>query len=124
VADGSAAKAFGAEFADTGTLDDVPKAVLEELAKRTPGFMAWQQERWLCCCDDAAAYLGRAGAAELAGELAGARPAVERWLRQECGLASGAVGRTIAGMGKDREPTAYVFRCLHCAAYLAYSDEA
>jgi len=124
VADGSAAKAFGAEFADTGTLDDVPKAVLEELAKRTPGFMAWQQERWLCCCDDAAAYLGRAGAAELAGELAGARPAVERWLRQECGLASGEVGRTIAGMGKDREPTAYVFRCLHCAAYLAYSDEA
>ena len=124
MADGSAAKAFGAEFADTGTLDDVPKAVLEELAKRTPGFMAWQQERWLCCCDDAAAYLGRAGAAELAGELAGARPAVERWLRQECGLASGEVGRTIAGMGKDREPTAYVFRCLHCAAYLAYSDEA
>ena len=52
VADGSAAKQFGAEFTDTGTLDDVPKAVLEELAKRMPGFMAWQQERWLCCCDD------------------------------------------------------------------------
>ena len=40
VADGSAAKQFGAEFTDTGTLDDVPKAMLEELAKRTPGFMA------------------------------------------------------------------------------------
>ncbi len=70
VADGSAAKAFGAEFTDTGTLDDVPKAVLEELVKRTPGFTAWQQEQWLCCCQDAAAYLGRAGAAELAGEWA------------------------------------------------------
>ena len=75
-------------------------------------------------CDDAAAYLGRAGATELAGELAAARPALERWLREECGMAGAEVGRTIASMGKDSEPTAYVFRCLHCAAYLAYSDEA
>ena len=41
VADGSAAQQFGAEFTDTETLEDVPKAVLEELAKRTPGFRAW-----------------------------------------------------------------------------------
>jgi len=26
-------------------------------------------------------------------------------------------------MGKDSEPTAYVFRCLPCEAYLAYRDE-
>lgn len=84
--------------------------------------MAWQQESWLCCCNDAAAYLGRAGATELAGEWAEARPAVEHWLRQECGLVGAEVGRAIAGLGS--EVTAYVFRCLHCATYLAYGDEA
>ena len=30
----------------------------------------------------------------------------------------------IAGLSKDNEPTAYVFRCLHCAKLHAYADEA
>ena len=77
MADGSSAKQFGTEFTDTGTLDEVPTAVNEELGKRTPGFMAWQQKRWLCCCNDAAANLGRAGETALAGEWAKSRPAVE-----------------------------------------------
>jgi uncharacterized protein CbrC (UPF0167 family) len=29
----------------------------------------------------------------------------------------------IAALKKDEEPTAYVFRCLHCGKYLAYADE-
>jgi len=60
VADGSAAKQFQAEFTDAGTIDGVSDEILTELATRTPGFEAWQQETWLTCCADAAAYLGRA----------------------------------------------------------------
>jgi uncharacterized protein CbrC (UPF0167 family) len=103
IADGSAAKQFGAEFAD---------AEMEEIACRTPGFNAWQQEQWLTCCDDAAAFLGPAGAAELKGKFADAIPAVEQdwdgdWHDLE----------------KDGEPTAYIFQCLHCKQYLAYVDQ-
>jgi uncharacterized protein CbrC (UPF0167 family) len=77
IADGSAARKFGAEFADAGTLDDVDDDVMDEIAHRTPGSDAWQQEQWLTCCDDAAAYLGRAGNAELKGRFAEAIPAIE-----------------------------------------------
>ena len=116
VADGSAAKRFQAEFTDAGTVEGVSDSVLTELATRTPGFTAWQQEQWLTCCDDAAAFLGRAGEAELNGELAPARPAVNRWMKDEYG--------EVFALSKESEPTAYVFRCLHCKKYLAYTDEA
>ena len=53
-----------------------------------------------------------------------ARSAVEHWLRQQCGLVGAEVGRAIAGLGKDSEVTAYVFRCLPCETYLAYGDKA
>jgi uncharacterized protein CbrC (UPF0167 family) len=50
-----------AEFTDVGVgvPNDVPQAVLEEVSQRTPGFLGWQQERWLYHCSDAAAFLGR-----------------------------------------------------------------
>jgi uncharacterized protein len=70
IADGSAARQFGATFADSGLMDDVPDAVREEIAQRTPGFEAWQQEQWLECCHDGAAFLGLAGAAELKSQFA------------------------------------------------------
>ncbi len=124
VADGSAARQFRAEFTDTGTLDGVPESVVEELGKRTPGFEAWQQEQWLTCCQDAAAYLGRAGAAELKGEFAGAVPALKKWIKDEYGIGGKDRDEMIAGLKKDGEPSAYVFRCLHCAKLLAYADEA
>ncbi|MBI2689038.1 MAG: CbrC family protein [Acidobacteria bacterium] len=104
VADGSAAKRFPARFADTGTVDGISTEIREELETKTPGFEAWQQEQWMVCCKDAAAYLGRAGASELKNEFAAAIPALKRWVKDE--------------------PTAYIFRCLHCQNYLAYADDA
>src|SRR4051812_22558639 len=52
IADGSAHERFDAEFTDTsgiggyGDWEDVPQAVVEEVAYRTPGFNGWQQEMW------------------------------------------------------------------------------
>ncbi|MBY4715933.1 CbrC family protein [Burkholderia cepacia] len=42
---------FGAAFSGTdgiggGECDEVPDAVVSEIACRTPGFRGWQQERW------------------------------------------------------------------------------
>jgi uncharacterized protein CbrC (UPF0167 family) len=58
IADGSAAERFGAELTEVD--GDVPEPVLVELTTRTPGFIGWQQERWLTHCGDGAAYLGKA----------------------------------------------------------------
>lgn len=58
IADGSAAKKFRAVFTDTAPLDGISNEICNELETRTPGFNALQQEQWLTCCDDAAAYLG------------------------------------------------------------------
>jgi uncharacterized protein CbrC (UPF0167 family) len=67
IADGSAAERFDANFTDAwGGPGDVPMPVLEEITRRTPGFSAWQQDRWLHHCDDGCAFLSVVGRKELA----------------------------------------------------------
>ena len=122
IADGSAAKRFGATFCDTGTLD-VPDAVREEIETRTPGFIAWQQESWLGCCDDGAAFLGSAGAKELRGKFSEARPSVEQVLRDDYDLSGKELKEFVDSLSTESDPTAYLFRCLHCHKYLSYVDQ-
>ena len=40
---------------------------IDELFKRTPGYVSWQGEKWLACCDDYCEYLGDVGYDELKG---------------------------------------------------------
>ena len=122
VADGSAAATFDAAFTDLGDEgpDGLPVQVLEEVTRRTPGFSAWQHERWLFHCDDAAAFLGAVGWDELS-----AHPeAVAAVLLQVAG--SGIAGEDaeafVGSLDVDGASTAYLFRCLHCGAHLAYAD--
>jgi hypothetical protein len=66
IADDSAHKSFDAGFADpAGFADEIPPDIVEEISCRTPGFNTWQQEKWLTCCGDAAAFLEPAGHAEI-----------------------------------------------------------
>jgi uncharacterized protein CbrC (UPF0167 family) len=123
IADGSAAKKFGATFADAGTMDGVSGEVMEEIECRTPGFEAWQQETWLTCCNDAAAFLGAAGASELKSQFPAAILAVKKHLAEDYDLAGKELEGFFNGLKKGGEPTAYVFRCLHCESYLAYVDQ-
>jgi uncharacterized protein CbrC (UPF0167 family) len=123
IADGSAAKRFGATFADSGLMDDVTPEVREEIAKRTPGYEAWQQEQWLSCCQDAAAFLGLAGAAELNARFPEAISAVKKCLAIDYELSGAELDEFFESLRKDDQPTAYIFRCLHCNRYLAYVDQ-
>jgi uncharacterized protein CbrC (UPF0167 family) len=71
IADGSAAEEYNCEFTDSAPLADLKPSILEEVAKRTPGYVSWQENEWQVCCDDACAYHGDATKAEveaLAGE--------------------------------------------------------
>jgi len=124
VADGSAAATFHAEFTDLGVdepgRDSVSADVLDELAHRTPGFSAWQQERWLFHCSDAAAYLGAVGWDELSEHPDAAqavREQVAGW-----GMDADDVEAFVGSLDVDGASTAYLFRCLHCQVHLAYAD--
>ncbi|MGV9805299.1 CbrC family protein [Micromonospora chersina] len=122
IADGSAAAQFEAKFTDItwSVPDDVSEAPTDEVLHRTPGFSGWQQERWLHHCGDAAAFLGAAGVAELAG-LPDALESLRREGRLD-GWPADQIERYLAALDKNGQPTAYLFRCLHCGVHLAYSD--
>lgn len=124
IADGTAHELFDAEFTDMASIgggdqwEEVPEAVAEEVAYRTPGFSGWQQERWFTHCADAAAFLGVVGHEEL--EEIGAE-AVEA-IRKEADLSGREWECYYKALDKEGSPTAYIFRCLHCGAYGGYSD--
>jgi uncharacterized protein CbrC (UPF0167 family) len=123
IADGTAAKRFGARFNDTGSTDGITDQVREEVESRTPGYSAWQEEQWLACCGDAAAFLGLAGAVELKRDFPDAIPAVKTYLRDEYSLSKDEMEEFFSALSKEDMPTAYIFRCLHCRKFLAYVDE-
>ncbi|HSH58283.1 MAG TPA: CbrC family protein [Acidimicrobiales bacterium] len=122
IADGTAAVRFGATFFDIGwgISADVAPAVLDELSHRTPSFTGWQQEHWLYHCDDAAAYLGRASYQRLRRHP----DALEMLLHEndDYGWSEAASSEWVRQMSTEGSPTAYLFRCLHCHADLAYAD--
>src|SRR5262249_8452694 len=119
IADGSAARRFQATFNDTELLEGVSREVVEEIEQRTPGFDAWQQEEWLGCCSDAAEFLGVTGAAELRDRFPEAIPAVKAYIRDNYDLHGNELDGFFDGLSKSGEPSAYLFRCLHCRRYLA-----
>lgn len=113
IADGSAAREFGAEFTTVdGEPNDVGGDVLDEVVHRTPGFAGWQQERWLFHCADAAAFLGRVG-----WEAIGGMEDVVESL-----VADGWARDALPHLHADGDLTAYLFRCLACGKHLAFAD--
>jgi uncharacterized protein CbrC (UPF0167 family) len=123
IANGTAAKKFSATFNYAGTMEDVTLAIREEIEQRTPGFYSWQDNGWLACCHDAAAFLGVAGSEELQKNFPKAIPAVKKHLREDYDLSGDDLQEFFDALTKDDQPTAYVFQCLHCQGYLAYVDQ-
>ena len=127
IASGAAHEKFGATFTDADALADglnpphtpIRTDAIDEVTKRTPGFNGWQQERWLVHCDEPCAFLGPAGRTEIASYSSGD---LLESLRTDVAMTNDAFESYLARLDKDREPTAYVFQCLHCSRLLGYSD--
>lgn len=110
VSDGSAAKKFSGEFNDTHHLECcAPALVIDEVARRTPGFTAWQQPYWVGHCGDACAFMGEATAAELDG-VSGV--AVDELLKDN-GLELG-MWEDIKRNYDTSSTTVFRFDCIHC----------
>jgi len=111
IADGSFAARFDAEFTDPDPLAGLDSEIVDEVTRRTPGYSGWQVEQWMTHCDDAAAFLGPVGYQELQGH-----PEAMEQLRPDLG------DDGLASLSRDGSPTAYLFRCRHCAVELADWD--
>ena len=125
IAEGRAAERLDASFTDEaeiggyGEWDEVAESVIEEVARRTPGFSGWQQERWWTHCGDAAQFLGAAGKAEL---LAYGEQAVAA-IRESAEIEDDAQWEAFfAALDQHGSPCAYVFRCSKCGALGGYQD--
>ncbi|MDG4780720.1 CbrC family protein [Micromonospora sp. WMMD961] len=112
---------MNAQFSDAVDVpDDVPVHIVEEVTQRTPGFYGWQQSSWLYHCGDAAAFLGPAGYSDLT-----TYPDALAMVRDSCyqlGWSQQETEAFLPQLDRASEPTAYLFRCLHCGAHLASWD--
>jgi uncharacterized protein CbrC (UPF0167 family) len=124
IADGSAHEAFDVEFIDAASIgrgwEPVTEPIVDEVAYRTPGFAAWQQERWFTHCGDAAAFLGQADGNDLTGRWKSAA----HLIRAESSLGKSEWADLLQQLakGKAGSPTAYVFECLRCGQLGGYWD--
>lgn len=112
IADGSAAARFGALFNDPHPLEEagVAAEVIEEVSKRTPGYLSWQQEVWLTHCGDACEFHGDATVAEVQQ----AAPATKaRWL-DDYGQDEASWERTVNAYEPGGDISLFKFRCRHC----------
>jgi uncharacterized protein CbrC (UPF0167 family) len=125
IADGSAHDEFDVSFVDEALIPDgIPPEVVAEIAFRTPGFSGWQQEKWLGCCGDAAAFLEPAGYGEIRAKYPQLEGTLMTYIVQELEISGAAATRFLASLHRDNGPTAYVFACRHCDNKLAYIDYA
>lgn len=115
--DGSAAEKFGCEFVQYAEEVSDP-AKRDELFHRTPGYMSWQGENWLACCDDYCEYLGPVGMEEL-DELGIGDEAIDEYCATEPAYPKDVVTEYLS---KEGDLTGYLFRCLHCGKYRLYVD--
>jgi uncharacterized protein CbrC (UPF0167 family) len=123
IADGSAAEKFDASFMDAASLpDEIARDTVAEIATRTPGFNAWQQEKWLTCCGDAAAFLEPVGHADIRARYPQIEGALMMYIVHELGISGAAATRFLQALDRDNGPTAYVFACRHCDNKPAYVD--
>ncbi|MFV0422564.1 CbrC family protein [Oleidesulfovibrio sp.] len=62
-----AAEKFDGDFSDSSPLEDegIAAHIIREVCKRTPGYIPWQQERWLSHCQDACEFHGDVPVQEL-----------------------------------------------------------
>src|ERR1041384_6448752 len=66
IANGLAHRKYDATFVDCEAVpDEVPEAAAEEILCRTPGYNAWQQQRWFACCGEAMTFVEPAGTPEV-----------------------------------------------------------
>lgn len=116
IADGTAALKYKATFSQSAESNElIDKEKYSELFERTPGYISWQGENWLTCCDDYCAYLGTVGTEELE-DMDIADEVIEAYERRN------EYEDIRPYLTKDGHLCGYLFRCLKCHKYHLWVD--
>ena len=116
ISNGEAARKFDAEFVQNAEWHgENDKEKDDELFCRTPGYMSWQGEYWLSCCDDYCAYMGTVGTRELKA-MDIADEVIEEYVQR------GAFEDIGEYLVKDGPMCGYLFKCIHCGKYHLWVD--
>ena len=116
ISNGEAARKFDAEFVQNAEWHGEPDMEKDdELFHRTPGYMSWQGEYWLSCCDDYCAYMGTVGTRELKA-MNIADEVIAEYVQR------GAFEDIEEYLVKDGPMCGYLFKCLHCGKYHLWVD--
>ena len=84
--------------------------IIREITRRTPGYISWQQDCWVACCNDACEFHGDAPANEILGlddEGLGA-------LSTETGFSIADLVEIVRHYEPGGSPAFYKFVCRHC----------
>lgn len=116
IASGRATKKYDANFVqDSEWEGERDQEKDDELFHRTPGYISWQGEHWLSCCEDYCAYLGTVGTREL----------------KAMGIAETVFAQYASHheftnveqfLVKDGSLCGYLFQCIHCSNYQLWVD--
>lgn len=117
VADGSASEKFDGSFIQDAESEVSDPEKTDELFNRTPGYISWQGEYWLTCCDDYCAFIGDVGIKEL--EEMGIADEVIQDYCDKVGIEPDEIRDYLEPAGSC---AGYLFQCLHCGKYRLWSD--
>ena len=112
IADGTASAKLGASFSDSWPLSqaEISKEIIDEVTLRTPGYVSWQQENWIVCCDDACEFHGDADPGELAALHGDDRSRVAK----DFDLPIDDFEEMLKHYEPKGSPAIYKFKCRHC----------
>jgi uncharacterized protein len=111
--DGSLERKYDATLNDGHPLRlaGVPKEVIREVTRRTPGYISWQQDSWIACCNDACEFHGDAPAEEIQALDEQGLAA----LSAESGFSTADLREIVSEYEAGGSPAFYKFVCRHCS---------
>ena len=117
IKDGLAAKKFNGTFIQYAeNITDSNKR--EILLYKTPGYVSWQGEYWLSCCDDYCEYIGDVGIEEL-NNLNITDEVIDEFCEKFKIFDSNMLKENLIAKGSV---AGYLFKCKHCNKYHLYVD--
>lgn len=113
IADGSLEREYDASFSDSDPLHSagLPDQIVHEVTRRTPGYVCWQQDSWMVCCNDACEFHGEAPAAEVQALDEKGLAA----LSAESGFSAEDLPEIVSQYEPGGSPAFYKFVCRHCS---------
>jgi uncharacterized protein CbrC (UPF0167 family) len=112
IADGRVARTFNATLNEDFPLrsEGLSETIIDEVTRRTPGYISWQGDWWIACCNDACELHGDAPAQEIQALDDTGRIALSR----DSGFSVNDLTEILEHYEPGGSPAFYKFVCRHC----------